>query len=268
LKSILILLTFNFVLVAQEFKRIECKLVPTRVNGSYGCRIWPNLTQTCLTSFPVGNSFNWAGFVAAVNFSQQNRNTVKRVAGTWTVHLLERSRINTYAAIFVGIDGFGNNTVEQIGTEQEIINGQQINYAWIQMYPEPSMIIENFPVNIGDKIRASVTHVGNNIFKLVIRNITRKVFTDFHRSQPDALRSTAEWIVEAPSNNGILPLANFGKITFQNCRVKINGILGTIKNPNWDRFRLHMVNQQGSLKAFTTKLRNEGKRFNVLWKSQ
>jgi hypothetical protein len=40
-----------------------------------------------------------------------------------------------YSSAWVGIDGYSDNTVEQIGTEQDWIWGRAIYYSWFEMYP-------------------------------------------------------------------------------------------------------------------------------------
>ena len=43
----------------------------------------------------------------------------------------------TYSSVWVGIDGYSSNTVEQIGTEQDVsANGKTSYYAWYEMYPQ------------------------------------------------------------------------------------------------------------------------------------
>jgi hypothetical protein len=136
------------------------------------------------------------------------------------------------------------------------------------MYPRNSFLITRFPVNVGDKISASVAYIGKNVFKLVIKNLTRNVYTEIPSSYTTmkALRTTAEWIVEAPFYQGILPLANFNTIHIFNCNTKINSLKGGIRNPNWDHLKINMTTSSGELKARTTKLSKDGKSFKVIWK--
>src|SRR5690349_12425752 len=66
-------------------------------------------------------SSNWAGYV--VENSSSQKGAVSDVKGTWTVPTLSCSSTNSYSAAWVGIDGFTDRTVEQIGTEQDCLNG-------------------------------------------------------------------------------------------------------------------------------------------------
>ncbi len=161
----------------------------------------------------AGTSANWSGYAAESNILLPQNGFVKSVSGSWVVPALTCGSTNTYVATWVGIDGYSDGTVEQTGTEQQCINGVQQNYAWYEMYPKPGYMITTISVHPGDKFTASVTYIGNKNFVLSISNIsTGQSFT--HAFKSNGLRQSAEWIAEAPSSGGILPLANFGTITF------------------------------------------------------
>ena len=57
-----------------------------------------------------------------------------------------------------------------------------------------------------------------------------------------AERSSAEWIVEAPSSgSGVLPLANFGQATFTNASATIAGTTGPIDGSAWQAAQINMA---------------------------
>src|SRR5207253_2086876 len=80
----------------------------------------------------------------------------------------------SYSSIWVGLDGYANATVEQIGTEQDWTKRGQRNYAWFEMYPSGAYLISGFPVNPGDSISAQVQYEGNGVFQLTINNTTHR----------------------------------------------------------------------------------------------
>lgn len=169
----------------------------------------------------MGTSLNWSGYVAESSIPNPANGFINAVMGSWTVPALtpDPSGENTYVSIWVGIDGYSNTTVEQIGTAQEIVDGEQQNYAWFETYPQPTQVL--FTVNNGDAITASVAYVGSNTFTLSISDITTgQSYSENHNA--NALRRSAEWIVEAPSLSGILPLANFGTVEFDNAQFTDN----------------------------------------------
>jgi hypothetical protein len=84
---------------------------------------------------------------------------VSDVKGSWTVPSLASSTLTTYAAFWVGIDGFSDNTVEQSGVLAEYYRGSVYYYTWYEFYPSsPVYVTNNVPVKAGDIINAEVSY--------------------------------------------------------------------------------------------------------------
>ncbi len=214
-----------------------------------------------------GTSTNWSGYAVETDLTNPQNNAVSDVKGSWIVPTLDctNATSNTYSSAWVGIDGYSDNSVEQIGTEQDCINGKPSYYAWYEMYPKPSFKIK-VPVNAGDNISAEVQYAGNNKFILAITNNTaNKTFTTTQKAK--AQRQSAEWIMEAPWSGGVLPLADFGTIQFSNSYATINGHTGTISDSVWQNDPITMQNSSGSPKATPSTLSGDGSSFSVLWNS-
>jgi hypothetical protein len=160
-----------------------------------------------------GTSTNWGGYaVDGVNGSFSD------VQGSWTVPQIDTAHScpGSYSASWVGIDGDISNTVEQCGTEQD---GNGSYYAWYEMYPKFPVTI-TYDVRPGDFIQAEVKFVGNNAFRLSLtdwRGSGQAWNFQTTQSLKRAQRSSVEWIMEAPWSGGVLPLANFGTISFSGC---------------------------------------------------
>jgi hypothetical protein len=203
------------------------------------------------------SSSNWSGYAVVPGNGQ-----VTSVSGTWTVPAVSGSG-TAYSATWVGIDGFSSNTVEQIGTDSDLVNGTPQYYAWFEMYPA-------YPVNLsmnvqpGDTISASVTATASGLFTLSITDTpksggTAQTFTTT-QSLPGAARSSAEWIVEAPSSGfGVLPLANFGTVNFSKALVN-GGPAGAA--PANQTYQINLVNSFGT-QASTSALDSTGTNFSV-----
>ncbi len=169
---------------------------------------------------------NWAGYVAEVNFGSPVSNTVTSVSGAWTVpgvtpSIWPAANVSGQQAscvTWVGIDGFSNNTVEQIGIESNIENGLASYYAWYEMYPNGLTLIPSMSVSPGDSITASVQYSPPgyaNEFQLSISDSTNGQTYTTYQTNSSALRSSAEWIIEAPTITGsFAPLPTFGSVTF------------------------------------------------------
>lgn len=248
--------------------RVECSIKP--IERSFRHKTIEGYESTGIKE---GTSTNWSGYVSASKLAIPASNSVKTVFGEWIVPALSATIDNTYSSIWVGIDGYSNNTVEQIGTEQDWINGSQQNYAWFEMYPQDSFQITSFPVEIGDHISAAVDYVGGGVFNLIIANNTRGVYTlvpSTNTRSTTALRSSAEWIVEAPSNNfGELNLADFGNAFVFGCLANINNTIGAVNNSHWQHDGLTMVTNSNASKAIpsplTTTPSDNGSQFLVTW---
>src|SRR5947207_2656782 len=121
-----------------------------------------------------GTSQNWGGYAVASSLTAPMSGAVSDVQGTWTVPSLSRSdSSSTDSSAWVGIDGYSDNTVEQIGTEQDMTPDGPDYYAWFEMYPKFGYRILNFPVQAGDTISAEVSYIGNNRFRLTIVNMSQ-----------------------------------------------------------------------------------------------
>src|SRR5208337_5656798 len=115
---------------------------------------------------------------------------------------------------------------------------------------QPEQLISSMTIEPGDSITASVQYIAGE-FQLSIDDTTRgeTFITDESSSKtqsPLAQRTSAEWIVEAPSvGNGIASLANFGSVTFTNAYAVINGVSGPIDSSSWQSEAIYMGSSSG-----------------------
>jgi len=227
-------------------------------------------------------SGNWSGY--AVPRDGTAGDTFSQVSGTWTVPTVTGSgRSTTYSSVWVGIDGYSSGSVEQIGTEQDWSSGRQQNYVWFEMYPSGAYQITGFPANPGDSISAQVAYVGQttvqtgpgrhkttqvqSVFQLTIINNSQNVSYTVpasYTTTASAARSSAEWIVEAPSSRTILPLANFGTVYFTECSATgLSGIPGSISA--WTPDPLTMLDPSGG-ESDPSPLSPDGTAFSATYK--
>ena len=210
-------------------------------------------------------SGNWSGYAVP----QTGADTFSDVRGTWQIPTVTGSKRSTsYSSIWVGLDGYANATVEQIGTEQDWTKRGQRNYAWFEMYPSGAYLISGFPVNPGDSISAQVQYEGNGVFQLTINNTTRGAsFTvpSNYTISTSATRQSAEWIVEAPWSGRVLPLADFGTVNLSGCNATSTGSSGNPETISFWRFDpLTMIDPSGG-RAVPSSLSFGGADFSVQW---
>jgi hypothetical protein len=211
------------------------------------------------TVTPVSTtSTNWSGYAVETSLTSPQSNAVTSVSGAWKVPTVTAtsSKSTAYCSVWVGIDGYSSSTVEQLGTDSDIVNGKAEYYVWYEMYPSASKDVTSMTIAAGDAITASVqyitsgTHAGQFLLSISDTTRTNDSFS-IYQTLSSAKRSSAEWVVEAPSSNsGVLPLAAFSTVTFTNATVTINGTTGAIDSSAWQCAKINMVS--GSTSEDTT----------------
>jgi peptidase A4-like protein len=193
-------------------------------------------------------SLNWSGYAVTTAAG-----AVTSVSSNWVVPTFTSTSANGYSASWVGIDGYNSNTVEQIGTEADYLSGRATYYAWYEMYPNASRTISTITVSAGDTISGQVSWAagstkGGTYTLTLTNNTSRQTDTVTINSTTAFQRSSAEWIMEAPSLGGILPLAGFGTESFTGAQATISGTTGPINASlaGTQLEQINMVNQRGS----------------------
>lgn len=273
-QRLLLLLAISSSLLADArdgYKEIVCTYKPI-VQKAEHCS-HPHIPGPTSRAVPKNmvSSTNWSGYVAAGNLNNPANNTVTAVSGSWIVPAVSISNNNTYCAYWVGIDGYTSSTVEQIGTSHNSINGVANHYAWFEMYPGGSYVINGFPLAPGHVISATVQYTNNGVFVLRLYNDTAQVVTTIptmYTTSLTAKRSCAEWVVEAPYLNGILPLTNFTTAYLWGCTAMINGVLAPIVNGSWQNSGLEMITNSGAPKAIPSSPLIDNGSFFVTWQHQ
>ncbi|MDH5703265.1 MAG: G1 family endopeptidase [Aigarchaeota archaeon] len=221
-----------------------------------------------------GYSFNWSGYAIVVGgetFVTPAGNmiwvsteanpiypyTVSYVYGEWTVPEIVPGTTGFMAdvAVWVGIDGYDSNTVEQIGTSSEYnpYTGEITYWAWWEVYPKFSHRIRAMTVNPGHEIEAYVKFIpvgkspavpgrGTFILSLTDRT-TGESFRIVQGANRPGLyqRSSAEWVVERGAfYNPSTKLAYFAELSQFDLPVEFTDCQATITAPdgvpiNYDR---------------------------------
>jgi len=182
----------------------------------------------------------WSGYMVASDI--QNRSpVVSSVSASWKVPEVKTSENNTFSGVWLGIGGYGEDSLIQTGTEQEYLNGRFVYYAWYELLPDYLIRISNLHVQPGDTITASISLINENAstWSIEISDVTRnehfKKVVVYNSS-----RLSAEWIVERPKVNGaVSTLADFGNVTFTECEATVDGVAGVIGNFSYAQFVMH-----------------------------
>jgi hypothetical protein len=225
-----------------------------------------------LTPATASTSTNWSGYDIV------GAGTVTDVKGSWVVPQVITTGSppsNSTAASWLGIDGDGSSSVEQIGTDSDMVNSQPSYYAWVEMYPATFYVIHGFPVQPGDTISAEVKAVGGGYYLLSLTDTPvgggpAETVLGIGKNT-NAQQVSAEWIVEvAPP-----PLTNFGTETFTGAQATITGQTGTehtgpIDDPAWNANvnAITLISKKkGTTLASPGGLTDSGSTFTVTWQN-
>jgi hypothetical protein len=169
-------------------------------------------------------STNWSGYAATGSNGAFNS-----VSATWTEPTATctssgrhgRGGSDSYAAFWVGLDGYSSDSVEQTGTDSDCDGTTPDYYGWYEMYPADPVYYTN-TVKPGDTISASVTFSGTETYTLVLTDETQDWTQTQTINETGLDRSSAEVITEAPccdDSGNPLPLADFGTVNYSGSTV-------------------------------------------------
>lgn len=200
-------------------------------------------------------STNWSGYAATGG-------PFTNVSASWTQPSASCAPGETsYSSFWVGLDGDTSSTVEQTGTDADCSSGTPRYYAWYEMYPKfpVNLSSSSNPVAPGDSMTASVNVASGGRFTLTISDTSRNWTVTTTQKLNHASLSSAEVIAEAPSGRGgVLPLANFGTVSFSSATA--NGVSLSTLNPD------EIVMQSGSTVKAQPSGISSGGNFSVAWK--
>jgi hypothetical protein len=149
----------------------------------------------------------------------------------------------------VGIGGFHLNSraLDQVGTEVDCTSTGTVRaFAWYELVPAPSIPVR-LRVPPGDLISGAVTVRGRRV-RVSLLDLThhRSFFRSLNAPVVDP--SSAEWIVEAPSdcvatNTCVtLPLGNFGSTEFTGAQARSGqGHVGAISDRRWRVTEINLI---------------------------
>ncbi len=211
----------------------------------------------------TASSTNWSGY--AVTGANGKYTDVK---ASWVQPTATcSSRKAAYSSFWVGLDGYNSNSVEQLGTDSDCSRGKATYYGWWEMYPNPSyeLSTSQYPVAPGNTLTAEVHYNGNGTYTLSMSSSRGWSFTTTQSG--NFSNSSAEWIAEAPSSCSatcsVLPLANFGTMSFSNGTAN-GATIGSYGSSVWED--ITMTTSGGTVKAQPSALNGSGNGFSDTWK--
>ena len=201
-----------------------------------------------------GQSSNWAGYVA-------RGGGFTSVTGTWTVPQPAASAAGSSDAAWVGIGGESTRDLIQAGTQQVMLDSGSVQYsAWVETLPQTSRTVP-FPVHAGDSVTVTIQEQEPGSWQIQFQNNTTG--GSYERAvQYRSSHTSAEWIEEAPSDGrGILPLTEFGSVTFTGASAVKNG--QSLNLTQASAAPIIMVNSNNEPTATTSAISPDGSSFTV-----
>ena len=208
------------------------------------------------------SSYNWSGYAVA-----RAGLAFRSVRAAFFVPYADcRATPGAAASQWVGLDGLGSSSVEQVGVAVHCAGPKPRYYAWYEMYPKAVRVV--FRVHPGNAILASVRYQpSRHKFRLQLRDVStgRQLRRALRCTASACTRSSAEVISEAPTSAAgkILPLADYRAAGFTSVAVGTARHQGGLRSPWWRTYRIvgvgrtsHHITQQPSAlyhgRAFST----------------
>jgi hypothetical protein len=191
-----------------------------------------SLNQTEPGSLAPARVAHWAGYLVSLDIQNRSQG-VSGISASWIVPEVQFSENNTFSSVWVGVGGYGEESLIQAGTEQHCFNGKIEYFAWYELLPAYIVRTQSVNVQPGDTVVVSINLLNQDqsTWQITIDNLSNGNHFEKTNIFYDSSQQSAEWIVERPTvENVISNLANFGNVTLTNCTATINGVNGSIKD--------------------------------------
>jgi hypothetical protein len=218
-------------------------------------------------------TYNWGGYaVTGSGFTSAK--------GSWIVPTVTCSKSpNAWVSLWVGIDGYSDNTVEQTGTTAWCNKTTAEYFTWYEFYPAGSVTITTVPSKPGDKISAEISYNGSEFTAEITDETTGKSFST-SKAVSGAERTSAEWIAESPYwvtssdfEYGVLNLADFTAASFGDDYTEVAGtnsatdstVSGPISDFGSAVEKIIHVDYLDYTQSTSSALSKDGSSFTVTW---
>ncbi|SPF53194.1 Peptidase A4 family [Candidatus Desulfosporosinus infrequens] len=191
-------------------------------NFSHRHLLVPKVQQTqgaSTTSIPpadTAESENWAGYID----SPSSSSGYTSVSGSWIVPNISARQQNAAAAQWIGLGGSSSPDLLQMGTSEQLKNGQIVTEVFWEKLPAPAQTVMTVP--IGSTINATISPSANSSLTwnltFTVNGQTQTIHpVTLDSSYAQGIGTSAEWISEEPStqNDQLVPLAYMGTVSYQ-----------------------------------------------------
>lgn len=217
-------------------------------------------TSAVSTPADYNGTQTWTGYVLVgheVGF--------KQVTADFKVPVVSCTAPGSKASFWIGLDGYGNGTVEQVGISTNCANVPYYR-AWFEMYPNG--VDYQFFVRPGDSIAMSVSYSSGH-WALALKDLTDGQKFNVSEKCPSGKvceNMTAEAILEAASGSNLSSFNTTGFTEFQ--AVDSTGAkTGLVANGDvWGLAKVLMTGTNGQPLADLSTITDSGENFSFIYK--
>ena len=195
------------------------------------------------------------------------------VEATW-VQPKVRCRGNAAQSVvyWVGLGGYGQRSLVQVGTESSCLHGTAVTAAWHESLPKEHFSIRTpTRIKVGDRIWAQVRWLGGSRYRLSLANLSNREHFSVKVTNSTVKRTSAEWIVEAPTGGcpsrcRTLRMPDFGTFKFSGAWATMTGRRVQVDASRFVAIIERMISVSGAVRAEVTSTAATGTSFSVRWR--
>lgn len=206
-------------------------------------------------------SSNWSGYIVTPTSKSDSYTSI---SGSWTVPNISSNNKNAVAAQWIGLGGVDSSDLLQMGTMEEIENGQPVTVVFWEQLPDVAQNIITIP--IGSTVSVSISNSSDSTWNLTFSATTpsgevetKTISTTLDSSYAEGIGTSAEWISEDPSDEygELVPLAKTDLVKYESAKVNDSSL-----NTSSNTIRpVAMESSSGNIIIYPSSLGSDGESF-------
>jgi hypothetical protein len=173
---------------------------------------------------------------------------------------------------WVGLGGYDETGLVQIGTESTCVNGHRLVSAWRESLPRQHFSVRlGLGIRVGHKIRAQVRWLGGTRYRLIVVDLSNGQHLTVDDSNAGVHRTSAEWIAEAPTGGcpkhcHVVKMPEFGTVTFLDAWATVAGRRVPLDGYGFTHVKMTMETSSGAVRSRVVSVAPSGTSIEVRWR--
>ncbi|WP_333887028.1 G1 family glutamic endopeptidase [Clostridium sp.] len=206
-------------------------------------------------------SSNWAGYIVTPASEGEGYTSI---SGSWTVPNISSTNENAVAAQWIGLGGVDSSDLLQMGTMEQLENGQPVAVVFWEQLPDVAQNIMTIPIN--STISVNIYNSSGSTWNLTFTATTpsgevktKTISTTLDSSYAEGIGTSAEWISEDPSDvyGNLVPLANTDIVKYESAKVNGNSLSDSSNTIR----PVAMESSSGNIVIYPSSLGSDGESF-------